>query len=406
MIGSLFMFTKSILVLIFFSVLCCVALVKEKIDLKRTVITITSFCISEVALFFAVYLIYPKDIQEMKNAAEYQTTLLSGGSNVPLLTIVGNFINNYVQSCVAIPFLILGLVSSIYLFIAYAREKNIFKLSALIMAWVLPIDMIVISNCYFIYHYFTLVLPCIVSLYLYLAYKGDISPYIYYSSAIIAILGVVVCWRLKEGTIQVSFINYSTVLIVLLHLIVIAFLVYSKMNNKRVIAIFELLALAVGVFFYGNYSSFVSPKSRNLIAMTKSSEKMMENFPDDFGEEPVLLLDSGTVTFYRDAKSYSEYYYNLPMQRWSEGKKWAVQESEYNKLMKYSGKYIVYMDWFRLEKYPELQNKIENEYIRLDGSGYWAYSATWNMFQLDEAPDAENVRNSEDTYILIRKDRI
>lgn len=406
-IGALFMFTKSVLTLVFLSVLCGVVLTKKDIKVKESVVAVSSFIISEIILFGFVFLVYPKDIMEMKNAAEYQTTLLSTGSNVPLLTIIGNLINGFIQSSVAIPFILLGVITSIYVLGIYIREKDYFKVAALILSWVFPLDMIVISNCYFIYHFFTLAFPSIISIYLYLKLKGKVDYQIYYISGIIAVLLFAVCYKLKDGLTQVSFINYSTVLIVILHLFIFSCLVYREKMNVIAVCFLELISLSTAIFFFANYSSFASPKTRNMIQMTKASAKIMDqSFPEDFGAEPVLLLDSGTVTFYNDAKSYSEYFYNLPLERWSEGKNWEVKDSEYEKFLNYSGKYVVYMSWFGLEKYPELQGKFENEYVRLEGSGYWVYSANWNVFQLDEAPAYENVINSDSSYILVRKDGI
>lgn len=405
-IGSLFLFTKSILVLMFFSVLACVVLVKKQIGIKKISIAFLSFCTFEFLLIIFIYLIYPQELVEMKNAAEFQTTLLSNGSNVPFFDIMSSFINSYFQICVAIPFLTLGLICTIFLLARYLREKETIKIFSIVIAWILPIDIIVISNCYFIYHYFVLVFPCVITIYLYLIYEDISNVIVYYGAGIFAGLGTIACWILKDGTTQVSFINYSTVLVVILHLIVLALLIISGQVDKKVLSIFEFLTLTVAAFFYVNYSSFIAPKSRNMIAMTKSSAKMMKNFPDDFGSEPVLLLDSGTVTFYNDARSYSEYFYNLPMARWKPGKEWDVQRREYDKLMDYNGKYIVYMSWFGLEKYPELQNKIETEYTRLDDSGYWVYSANWNMFQLDTVPDIDSIKSSDSAYILVRSDCI
>ncbi len=403
--GSLFFFTKSILLLLFFSVLACVYLSKKKSDISNTLTTIVSFAISELVLFVGMYFVYPKDIIEMKNAAEFQSTALSTGSNIPLLTIIGNFVNQYVQSWVAIPFLALGMFCSIILLSDYIRDRDIAKTIALTVAWIMPIDIIVISNCYFIYHYFLLVLPCIVTVFLYLKRQGEINIYGYMLAGVLALAGVVVCWILKDGIKQVSFLNYSTVLLVLIHLAVFSVFICAKSSGTKLCAIFEVLALTVSIFFYANYSSFISPKSRNMIFMTKASAEMMSHFPEDFDDEPVLLLDSGTVTFYNDAKSYSEYFYNLPLQRWSEGKEWEVQKSEYEKIMAYDGKYIVYTSWFGVDKYPEFKEKLDTEYVRLEKSGYYAYSANWDVFQLDTPPDANAVLDSEGRCIYIRKDR-
>ena len=127
-------------------------------------------------------------------------------------------------------------------------------------------------------------------------------------------------------------------------------------------------------------------------------------FPEDFGDEPVLFMDSGMAPFYVDAPSYSRYFFDLPLQRWSEGKDWEIQKEEYDHLMDYQGKYIVYDGWIRLDKYPRLKEKIDTEYIVLENSGLWFHAPDWDVFKLLRLPDKKEINGSMSTCIMVRKE--
>lgn len=138
--------------------------------------------------------------------------------------------------------------------------------------------------------------------------------------------------------------------------------------------------------------------------LDKYSMEICEDvFPEDFCEKPVLFLDGGAAPFYIDAQSYSKYFFNLPLQRWQEGKKWEIQEQEYELVMNYTGKYILYSNWIGIEKYPELKQKIDNEYEKIPYSGLFVYSPEWNVFVLNALPGIEEIKNSNDIYLMIRK---
>ena len=71
--------------------------------------------------------------------------------------------------------------------------------------------------------------------------------------------------------------------------------------------------------------------------------------------------------------------------------------------MQYDGKYIVYSGWFGIDKYPQLKDKIDTEYERLENSGLFLYSPDWNVFSLSGPPDAKSVHSGSGTCILVRK---
>lgn len=405
-LGALFFFSKSVFILIFFAVIAGVIIYKPSIKKKSILLACVSMIISEVIFVAAVKIIYPQEFVDMKNAAEFQSTLFSAGSNVSFISILTNFLHLFTQSCVAIPCLIISCICTIRLIYKYVARKEAGRIVAIIVCWLIPIDIIVASNTYFIYHYFLLMLPGIICVITYLA-EEEINPLVCSTSIVLSSIAVAFCWLMKDGIMQWSFINYSTVLLVIIHLIVITFVFenVSSLNKYKIYA--SIIIVSAGCFFWMNYSSVFAPKHQNEIEMLKRSEEICKlSFPEDFSSEPVLYLDGGAVPFYVDAPSYSRYFFDLPLQRWSSGKEWEVQKSEYEKLMNYSGKYIVYTGWFGLDKYPDLQNKINSEYSVLSNSGIYTFSPDWNVFSLSIPPDIEQTNASSGAYILVRNDYI
>lgn len=401
--GTLF-FYKSIFFLLFFVSLLGVAAYKEKgLDKKDTILAIGSFAVTEMVLICFVKLYYPQEFKDMSAAAYFQTTLFSEGSNVGFQSIMDSLQVGFTRAVVGIPFLLLGACSVVVLFICFVKKRDWKRLTEIIGMWVLVLDIIVASNKYFLYHYYLLTLPCFICVLLLMKYiKPDLGMICF--SGIVAFCAVLVCWILKDGIKQVSFINYSTVLLVVIHLLILTIVACFLSHFFVLRRISMFLVLTACAFLYMNYSSFIAPKYRNERKLLQQSEEACKNlFPDDFGDEPVLFLDGGTVPFYVDAPSYSRYFFCLPLQRFKAGEDWEIQAQEYKKLMLYEGKYIVYSNWFGLGKYPDLQAKIEAEYERISDSSIWTFSPDWNFFRLSILTDIETLRANNETYILIRK---
>ncbi len=405
MVGALFFFSKSVFFLMFFSAIAGVFVFKPRIDdIGPIMISVITMIVCEILLLVVVKLIYPQELYDMKMAAEFQNTLFSKASNVSLVTIITNLSANFTQSCIAIPFLLIGFFSTVALLIESVKEKNWVRIIAVSVCWLLPIDIIVASNTYFIYHYFLLMLPGMICIFTYIS-DIKIHPLVVIFSGSIGLTLTVGCWIMKNGLEQLSVINHSTVLLVILHLFIFVLFIewISALNKYRPVMIF--CVLSVSVFLWMNYSSMISPKYRNLVALTKRSVEICDNvFPEDFGDEPVLFMDSGMAPFYVDAPSYSRYFFDLPLQRWSEGKDWEIQKEEYDHLMDYQGKYIVYDGWIRLDKYPRLKEKIDTEYIVLENSGLWFHAPDWDVFKLLRLPDKKEINGSMSTCIMVRKE--
>lgn len=403
-LGGLLFFFKSVFIVLFFSTLIGASLYSDKAKGQKFYLqSISSFVIAEIIMIGIVKAYYPQEFADMSAAKDFQATLFSEGSNVGLWDMLNRFFLGFTTASVAFPFLLLGLISFVILSMILLRKGEWATLIFEAVLWIIVIDIITVSNKYFLYHYYLLSLPSLITVLLLLK-RWRFDRELVLPAGVCSAGCVAVCWVLKDGVKQTSLINNSTVCLVIIHLLIVAIAIGTLTEYSSMKSVGVIIVLTVSSFFYLNYSSFVAPKWRNEQMLLRQSENACANlFPEDFGDEPVLFLDEGSVSFYVDAPSYSRYFFDLPMQRWQPGCDWPIQKSEYERLMEYSGKYIVYTSWFGLDKYPDLQAKIENEYERIPGSSIYTFSPDWKFFVLKNPTDYETLRNRDDRYILVRK---
>ena len=404
LVGSLLFFFKSVFILLFISAILCAILfdlaAKRRIRPKNYGIPILSLIAFELVFAALLALIYPQEFRDMGYASNYQSTLLSAGSSVSLREMADRFCTEFITSAVNIPFLTLGVLAAVGTLVKMLKGRQWAAFASLVLLWILSMDIIIVSNTYFPYHYFLLMLPGIVSILLFSLEIRQCSPGILLCAGV-AFAATLFCRLMLDGLEQFGIINRSTVLLVLLHLILLAVLIGAAGRNPALKKALGALTLTVSLFFWMNYASFIAPYFRNITAIERESVAInSQAFPEDFADEPVLFLDCGYAAFYADAPSYSRYFFNLPMQRWQPGDDWACQEEEYEKLMRYTGKYIVYSDWFGIDKYPELKAKLENEYTVLENGELFNDNLSWDVFNLSAIP--QNARNSG-TYLLVRR---
>jgi membrane protein len=405
LIGACLFFFKSVFILLFISVVLGVVLfnlcVTQCNSKKQILLALISMLAFELIFVVATLLIYPQEFKDMGYAAKYQSTLLTGGSSVPLDDIKSRFVSGFVDSVVMVPFLLAGVIAAIVVFIRLLKGRQWSAAVCLAAIWIISFDILVVSNTYFPYHYFLLMLPGVLSILLFWRESRQSSVFVLLSSAG-AFVVTVGCWLLKDGLRQTELINDSTVLLVCLHLILFAALLYGTVKFRLAQKSFLALTLMVCLFFWMNYASVIAPYYRNIRAIEKQTVRMNQTiFPEDMGAEPVLFLDAGYTAFYTDAPSYSRYFFNLPLQRSQKEDRWECQEEQYELLMKYSGKYVVYSDWLGLNKYPELKAKLENEYTPLENGELYGYSPSWDVFTLNPVPTGD--AGDDYIHILVRK---
>ena len=401
---STLFFFKSIFILLYVSIILIYALHQRKISKKNLIVSVLSM-FGFSALFFAcVYFIYPQEFADMAYASEYQATLLSEGASVSLQSIFDRFCTNLVTGSVMAPIILFGIISTVFVIIKAIREKDSATWILLIALWAISIDIIVVSNTYFAYHYFLLVLPSLASVALYFKAFPE-AVHISLIAAFIASCAVLLFNLVLGKDYEIAMFNVSTGLLVILHLVLAAVIIFAVVKSKKAQGIFSLVSLTVCFFLWANFLTALAPYYRNIRALDANSVVMSQkNIPEDIGNEAVLFLDAGSAAFYIDAPSYSRYFFNLPLQRWNVGDNWEWKDEEYEKLLAFNGKYVVIdYSWFNIDKYPELKAKFKNEYNELPSDSLRFYSPNWRWYDRIDLPDYRGDKYVTNAHILVRK---
>lgn len=406
---SFLFFFKSIFILLFASVLLCGALynftVKNTLTKRSFIVAVIAFLVCEIVLTGLVAIIYPQEFADMAQASEYQSTLLSEDSNIALQSISTRFLQNFTLSAVMIPILIIGVVGSIYEIIKAVKEKKHPVWICLLSLWAVSADLIIVSNTYFIYHYFLLVIPAIAATVLF--FKHTDRCILQVSAACLLSLGAVTGFNILLGPdYEIGAINNSTALLVCLHLIVAAIVIFTIGKYKKTTAFLSFATLTVCFFLWANFLTALAPYYKNLRTFNKYSYiSSVRDIPADIGEDEVLFLDSGAAPFYIDAPSYSRYFFNLPLQRWTKQDEWEWKDSEYEKVLAFDGKYVV-MDygWMKMDNLPELKQKLESEYTVLETPNMRIWSPYWQWYDLRDFKEfTDNETYATGLKILVRK---
>lgn len=386
-LGATLFFFKSVFVLLFGSVLLIIVLynncVKKEIKVLGFVWTILSMLMFELLFLVTTFFVYPQEFRDMIHASEYQSTMLSEGSSISLHSLSNSLYSNFTVSVVYIPFLILGAVTTIFVIMQAIKQKEHITWITLTALWVISIDIIVVSNNYFVYHYFLLAIPAIVSVVLYFNWCEE-SLWISIVAMFLALSAVTVFNLVLGKEYEIGVFNNSTVMLVYLHLFLAAFIVFAlgKYKNARIAVGF--FAMTISCFFWVDFLSALAPYYRNVRTLDWYSYALTESaLPKDICEQEILFLEAGNAAFYIDAPSYSRYFFNLPLQRWKSGEQWEWKDDEYEKIIEYQGKYIIIdYNWFLLDKYPELKSKLQEEYTKIPCEKLRFYSPSWNVFSI------------------------
>ncbi|MBQ8605434.1 MAG: hypothetical protein IJ408_01745 [Clostridia bacterium] len=401
---STLFFFKSVFILLYVSIILIYALYKRKADKKSLIISVLSTLGFSAFFFAGVYLIYPQEFADMAHASEYQATLLSEGASVSLQSILDRFFTNLVTGTVMAPVILFGIISTVFIIIKAIREKDTATWILLTALWAISIDIIVVSNTYFAYHYFLLVLPSLIAVLLYFKAFPE-TGVVSLAAAFISLCAVTLFNLLLGKDYEIAIFNVSTGLLVILHLIAAAVIVFTIAGSKKTHGIFTCVSLTVCFFLWANFLTALAPYYKNIRALDANSVVMSQkNIPSDIGDGQVLFLDAGSAPFYIDAPSYSRYFFNLPLQRWNEGDEWEWKDTEYEKLLAFDGKYVVIdYSWFKIDKYPELKAKLESEYVSLPSEDLRFYSPNWRWYDRIELSDYKGEDYITGAHILVRK---
>lgn len=319
LVGLLF-FLKSPMILMAGSLFFVFILITRKsllLAIKSFIplITATVLTVSVGLLFY--HFLYNQELIDIYDVSQYEHTLLESltifGIYNSLCSFFSHFFDNlllYPVFCLAVMFFIAELISAIK-----NGSFRSFFLYVLILAF--PTALIMVSNCFFSYHYYLLAYPSVVII----LYSGEkLMANIYFRKSMYAV---------------------SILLFLLFTYLLSAVSPYSIKASER----------------YQEVLWQNSLKAQKVLAEHPTSK--------------ILYLDSGFAPSVFPTKSYLRYLYPLPIQRFNEQFSEFVNTNTFSsvkqQILDYDDNIIICdWDWFFTNEHPEIQEKIEKEYVLID----------------------------------------
>lgn len=289
------------------------------------------FVVIFVALLLSLNYLYPQEIIDILDASHYQKTWLAGGGDQSIIMSFAHFVFYFVYSFLYYPIFIISVPLALFVIRQMISKRNYLDVLLLIGMWMFPTIYIILSNCYFVYHY---------DLFL-----------------ISAVLTIISCSKYFE----------------------------EHLSKKIIIRI-----IALSSFIYVFFLSAISPGvvSSN-IAYNKIYKESITNgfkYGDNVGLGEIMYLDAGTGPFYIGNRSYLRYLYPLPIERIKEEDDFANSKTyvdTYNKIMSYNGEYLSLGErWFFFYPHPKIENYLNSHYEKDNTLLIRTVSFSWNLFDI------------------------
>lgn len=368
LIGLMFWFKLPLLLLSVVFVAEYFLLKKEnevKLSIKHISIVVIGAFVSLFAIGLLVYFINPGEYSRMIMTSIYQNTLFSG-NNISLLHVLKSFISGYIKSMMSIPVIFVGssclIVNIIYAF----KKKKIDDAFWHIIAWVIPAIYVMISNCYFTYHYLTFLVPAIVEVWLSINRDLNCFHHKLDSPVIFGIGGVLLLFTLLSNFAKpIVYTKYNVIILELIGCAILASLFFvSVFEKRRTLIIYAVCGYALLIFF--TYSVLFSANSFAYISLKNSSYRNDFSLPISQNEK-ILYLDAGDGAYYLGYKTYYEEYYPLILQRIDEGSERSLSPryvDASNTILSFDGEFVCLTEDFIFPngKNKTLKQKILNEY--------------------------------------------
>lgn len=308
----------------------------KKQSFKKAVIEIVPFAITTIIVLsgslLLIKLYLPQEFYDIWNASHFQHTLFNTNNSI-LFWSIPRLIYNLLLSLLYHPAVLAGSLAAVCLLFRWFKNKEFSSVVFIFGVWLFPLVYILLSNCYFAYHYYLLIYSSIITLLVFI--NSDIAIR---KSKISIFCGIVFVFYILELS-SVSPINIQEK----------AFYTETWEKNKE-----------------SDNSYYIGCK---------------------LGNNAVLFLDDGTGAFVFDNPSYLRYFYPLPLERISEKDAFA-QTDAYKDIKKtafaYSGEYVVLSDWFLNGYNKDLVEKIEIEYSKSDEVVLPKFSWSLNPFADDK----------------------
>lgn len=293
-----------------------------------------------------LYWFYPQEIIDIVDASFYQDTLIHFGMKQALdawkyaLYIFG-------EMPIYLPFLIMGGISFFIYLSHNIMRNNLF----MVLMWLFPYLYIIISNCYFQYHFVIFFIPVLFTIYLTREYWGDIGS----KKDLLLIFFFIVLGYLFSNHYGYYILRQIDIIIYIIPFVLMAFAMTEKWSKLS-----RVLAMCMIVFVYVSNNSLIShshKESRDMIRKTVCLNKQLDFIQNGcLKTDSVLHLNDGSGVLWIKNPSYLRYFYPLPIQRIEDNAIFTTHEtyiSTKSKLLAYQGDWIV-LDSAWFFSYPHL----------------------------------------------------
>lgn len=368
-LGLLF-FLKTPMLLLSVSVFFAMLLVERKKFWEGVVSVLpyagSALCVI-VALLLLLHWTYPHEIQDLLDAAYFQSTLLHFG---PLKSL--RCFNWGITKCYEMPLNlpVLGLGS--IAFLLFVTQRNWKKSLCMMAIWLFPYLYVVISNCYFIYHFVVFLPMAILTFFLTQEYWLRILTNRMFVFMLAVVVVAIPC---SFGPAFSIFGRLRT----LMFLIPYALMTLSLVEKWRS----RILALAVcyALFtFIVTISGFSHPQRQTKKWVTLELEKNeKKGYPlgQTLGDGPVMQLNDGLGPLWITNPTYLRYMHPLPIQRIEESSKFTQSETfkqVKRDLLNYQGEYMVARyPWFFKHPHDDIKAFLDANYHPVDTLTYSSF---------------------------------
>lgn len=359
------------------------ALLIEKRNFKEGIGVILPYAVSAfitvVLLFVLIGWAYPQEIQDIADAAYFQPTLIHFGP-LKILRYISNGVAKFWEMPLNLPVLCLGGVS----FVLFITNKKLSECLYMMGMWLFPYLYVVVSNCYFIYHFVVFLFAAVLTFYLTKNYWSKMMtkrmP-----------VGLWIVFLIAFGcSFRPAFELFSRIrnMLFLVPYIIMTFALVEKWRTK----VLSCGVLFLVFTFVSTTSSFSYPQKQTKEKMRFSIEKNKQNgycMGAELGEGSILQLNYGIGSLWFSNPTYLRYMYPLIIQRNDESSPFA-QSNTFTKTKKeildYQGEYIALApEWFFKREHNEIRAFIDENYYTFDTIYYSPYD--YNLFNFYNLKD-------------------
>jgi hypothetical protein len=336
-----------------------------------------------VIVLILLWVFYPQEIIDALAVPSMYRTALAG-YQLPIRSFLERF---FLEACYGAPFIMVGMVMSVVAFIRELRAQNWWKMMGLILLWAAPTFTILLSGRTNVYYYNLYFIAVFAVLY-HEINAVNLKDLQFNKKNILSVL-ICVLWCLAVNTksFYAIFHNYSQVFWGLPVLIALITLAISIWGNNKLLDIQKHIVWGMMTVIYISSISCISISYWNLKNVEKmnylSAHEITEEFTareEEIGE--ILYLDDGLGLSLLGCKSYSRYFFPIPIQRVdleSETYTGEFKQQLINAL-DFTGKYVFINEaWFyNYYENNAIREKLEQEYeLELTYTKYVYTSSTF-----------------------------